>query len=223
MRALLLPATLLWPGRADAVAGRLWCQPEPCTQGVDELLAKWDRASLRLQNAELRFEASGCKQRPLVRIGTCCCCFGGEHSSAPPLRAGRIQYLASFASWWHHWCQCCSDAWHWPWVAGAGPHLGCSRMYLAAGEQVHAIDHWAGEVRRLEQEIVAGRQAALDAPASGSFIVLFHTQKDAAIAAQTRLHSDDGHAFRVSECPGPEEVGPSAHAVATCHVGAYCS
>ena len=84
--------------------------------------------------------------------------------------------------------------------------LHAIKLSHAAGEKRDSIDHWAAEVRRLETEIVAARQAVLDAPPSGSFIVLFHTQRDAAIAAQTRLHSDDGHAFRVTECPGPEEV-----------------
>ena len=36
--------------------------------------------------------------------------------------------------------------------------------------------------------------------------VLLCRQKDAAIAAQANLHPEDGHSFRVFECPGPEEV-----------------
>ena len=35
---------------------------------------------------------------------------------------------------------------------------------------------------------------------------LLSRQKDAAIAAQANLHPEDGHSFRVFECPGPEEV-----------------
>lgn len=40
-----------------------------------------------------------------------------------------------------------------------------------------------------------------------SYFVFFNNQKDAAIAAQTNLHAEDGHSFRVMEAPGPEEVG----------------
>ena len=68
------------------------------------------------------------------------------------------------------------------------------------------IDHWAQEIRRLEQEIVKARQAALSSRARTSYFVFFTSQKDAAIAAQTNLHPEDGHAFRVYEAPGPEEV-----------------
>ena len=31
-------------------------------------------------------------------------------------------------------------------------------------------------------------------------------QKDAAIACAANIHPEDGHAFRVMEAPGPEEV-----------------
>ena len=68
------------------------------------------------------------------------------------------------------------------------------------------IDHWAQEIRRLEQEIVKARQAALSTRARTSYFVFFTSQKDAAIAAQTNLHPEDGHSFRVYEAPGPEEV-----------------
>lgn len=43
-------------------------------------------------------------------------------------------------------------------------------------------------------------------PTTPSFLAFFLTQKDAALAAQTRIHSEDGHSFRVMEAPGPEEV-----------------
>ena len=69
-----------------------------------------------------------------------------------------------------------------------------------------SIDYWAGRVRELEAEIVAARQHALDAPPCASFFVFFNSQKDAAIAAQTNLHPEDGNSFRVTEAPGPEEV-----------------
>jgi len=32
--------------------------------------------------------------------------------------------------------------------------------------------------------------------------------QDAAIAAQVKLHPEDGHQFQVQEAPGPEEVNP---------------
>ena len=78
---------------------------------------------------------------------------------------------------------------------------------MCAGKRVDKIDFWAGEVRRLEMDIVAARKAAMEAPARTSFFVFFTSQKDAAIAAQTNLHPEDGHSFRVKEAPGPEEVG----------------
>lgn len=62
-------------------------------------------------------------------------------------------------------------------------------------------------VRDLEQRITIARQAALDNPPTTSYFVFFNNQKDAAIAAQTNLHAEDGHSFRVMEAPGPEEVG----------------
>lgn len=43
-------------------------------------------------------------------------------------------------------------------------------------------------------------------PASPSYFAFFSTQKDAAFAAQTRIHPEDSHCFRVMEAPGPEEV-----------------
>lgn len=43
-------------------------------------------------------------------------------------------------------------------------------------------------------------------PASPSYFAFFSTQKDAALAAQTRIHPEDSHSFRVMEAPGPEEV-----------------
>jgi len=45
-------------------------------------------------------------------------------------------------------------------------------------------------------------------PASPSYFAFFSTQKDAAFAAQTRVHPEDSHSFRVMEAPGPEEVCP---------------
>lgn len=69
-----------------------------------------------------------------------------------------------------------------------------------------SIDYWAGRIRELEANIVAARQRALEAPPCASFFVFFSSQKDAAIAAQTNLHPEDGNSFRVTEAPGPEEV-----------------
>ena len=37
---------------------------------------KWNSDSAKLQVAEMLFEASGCKQRPLTRVGGCCCLGG---------------------------------------------------------------------------------------------------------------------------------------------------
>jgi hypothetical protein len=51
-----------------------------------------------------------------------------------------------------------------------------------------------------------GVSAHATGPTSPSFFAFFLTQKDAAFAAQARLHSEDGHSFRVMEAPGPEEV-----------------
>lgn len=75
-----------------------------------------------------------------------------------------------------------------------------------AGAKVDSIDYWAGMIRKLEADIVAARQRALEAPPCASFFVFFSSQKDAAIAAQTNLHPEDGNSFRVTEAPGPEEV-----------------
>ena len=69
-----------------------------------------------------------------------------------------------------------------------------------------SIDYWAGQVRQLEHEIVDARRRALESPPCASFFVFFKTQKDAAIAAQTNIHPEDGRSFRVVEAPGPEEV-----------------
>ncbi len=69
-----------------------------------------------------------------------------------------------------------------------------------------SIDYWAGEVRRLEHEIVDARKRALAAPPCASYFVFFSSQKAAAIAAQTNIHPEDGRSFRVVEAPGPEEV-----------------
>ncbi|KAL0050237.1 hypothetical protein WJX82_006955 [Trebouxia sp. C0006] len=77
---------------------------------------------------------------------------------------------------------------------------GCS------GDRVDSIDFWSMRVRDLEQRITIARQAALDNPPTTSYFVFFSNQKDAAIAAQTNLHAEDGHSFRVMEAPGPEEV-----------------
>ncbi|CAL5219786.1 g1691 [Coccomyxa viridis] len=74
------------------------------------------------------------------------------------------------------------------------------------GEQVDSIDYWAGEVRRLEHEIVDARKRALASPPCASYFVFFSSQKAAAIAAQTNIHPEDGRSFRVVEAPGPEEV-----------------
>lgn len=68
------------------------------------------------------------------------------------------------------------------------------------------IDHWAKEIRRLEVEIVKAREAAWNSKQRTSYFVFFTSQRDAAIAAQTNLHPEDGHSFRVYEAPGPEEV-----------------
>ena len=79
-----------------------------------------------------------------------------------------------------------------------------------------AIDHWAGQIRQLEKDIVAARARVLTANPTDSYFVFFTSQKDAAIAAQTNLHPEDGHSFRVYEAPGPEEAsqlfGPAASA-----------
>ena len=92
----------------------------------------------------------------------------------------------------------------------AGGHtafLCCpTRALLCAGKEVDSIDYWAGEVRRLECEIVAARNRALASPPCASYFVFFSSQKDAAIAAQTNIHPEDGRSFRVIEAPGPEEV-----------------
>ena len=79
-------------------------------------------------------------------------------------------------------------------------------LCAAAGEQVDSIDYWAGEVRRLEHEIVDARKRALASPPCASYFVFFSSQKAAAIAAQTNIHPEDGRSFRVVEAPGPEEV-----------------
>ena len=79
-------------------------------------------------------------------------------------------------------------------------------MFWDAGEEVDSIDYWAGQVRQLENEIVDARRCALEGPPCASFFVFFKTQKDAAVAAQTNIHPEDGRSFRVVEAPGPEEV-----------------
>ncbi len=79
---------------------------------------------------------------------------------------------------------------------------------MHAGDHVDSIDYWAGEVRRLECEIVEARKKALASPPCASYFVFFSSQKDAAIAAQTNIHPEDGRSFRVIEAPGPEEVLP---------------
>lgn len=68
------------------------------------------------------------------------------------------------------------------------------------------IDHWAGEVRRLEAAVVEARQAALQSRARTAFFVFFTCQRDAAVAAQANLTPEDGLSFRVHEAPGPEEA-----------------
>lgn len=75
-----------------------------------------------------------------------------------------------------------------------------------AGAQQDAINHWAARVRQLEKDIVQAREEVLAGEATSSYFVFFSSQKDAAIAAQTNLHPEDGHSFRVYEAPGPEEV-----------------
>ena len=70
-----------------------------------------------------------------------------------------------------------------------------------------SIDFWSARVRDLEQRITIAREAALEHAPTTSYFVFFNNQKDAAIAAQTNLHAEDGHSFRVMEAPGPEEVG----------------
>lgn len=61
-------------------------------------------------------------------------------------------------------------------------------------------------MRGLEKGIVDARHSALASPPCASFFVFFSSQKDAAVAAQANLHSEDGNSFRVVEAPGPEEV-----------------
>ncbi|KAK9819243.1 hypothetical protein WJX81_003710 [Elliptochloris bilobata] len=74
------------------------------------------------------------------------------------------------------------------------------------GARVDSVDHWAGRVRELETNISAARKRARAAPPSAAFFAFFTSQKAAAIAAQANLHPEDGHSFRVTEAPGPEEV-----------------
>ncbi|KAK9817083.1 hypothetical protein WJX72_009273 [[Myrmecia] bisecta] len=81
--------------------------------------------------------------------------------------------------------------------------LGCCGCI---GEEVDIIDYYAAKVRELEAAILEARQKVLASEPTSSFFVFFHTQRDAAIAAQTKLHAEDGHDFRVYEAPGPEEV-----------------
>ena len=64
-------------------------------------------------------------------------------------------------------------------------------------------------IRKLEIDIVKARQEALNSQARTSYFVFFTSQKDAAIAAQVKLHPEDGHSFQVFEAPGPEEVRQS--------------
>lgn len=68
------------------------------------------------------------------------------------------------------------------------------------------MDYWAKMIRKLEEDIVKARQEALNSQARTSYFVFFTSQKDAAIAAQVKLHPEDGHSFQVFEAPGPEEV-----------------
>ena len=77
---------------------------------------------------------------------------------------------------------------------------------VAAGEMQDAVDHWAAQVRQLEKEIAKAREEVLMGEPTNAYFVFFSSQKDAAIAAQTNLHPEDGHSFRVHEAPGPEEV-----------------
>ena len=79
-------------------------------------------------------------------------------------------------------------------------------MHARTGQPVDAIDHWAQQVRSLEAAIEAERARCLGSEPSPAFFAFFRTQKDAAFAAQTRLHPEDGHSFRVMEAPGPDEV-----------------
>lgn len=81
-----------------------------------------------------------------------------------------------------------------------------------------SIDFWSVRIRDLEHQIVAAREAALARPPTTSYFVFFNSQKDAAIAAQTNLHAEDGHSFRVIEAPGPEEVTTLFHLL----ILAYC-
>ena len=91
---------------------------------------------------------------------------------------------------------------------------------LLLGDRVDSIDFWSARVRDLEQRITIAREAALENPPTTSFFVFFSSQKDAAIAAQTNLHAEDGHSFRVMEAPGPEEVqGPNLLLSAFCPSG----
>ena len=73
----------------------------------------------------------------------------------------------------------------------------CEKRFLGAGDRVDSIDFWSMRVRDLEQRITIARQAALDNPPTTSYFVFFSNQKDAAIAAQTNLHAEDGHSFKV--------------------------
>ena len=91
-------------------------------------------------------------------------------------------------------------------VVAIALHVSECDESLAAGEEVDSIDYWAGQVRQLEHEIVDARRRALEGPPCASFFVFFKTQKDAAVAAQTNIHPEDGRSFRVVEAPGPEEV-----------------
>ncbi len=85
-----------------------------------------------------------------------------------------------------------------------------------------AIDHWAQRVRALEDAIGAERARCLGAEPSPAYFAFFRTQKDAAFAAQTRLHPEDGHSFRVMEAPGPDEVCLSRLRRHACMHGCAC-
>ncbi|KAK9836955.1 hypothetical protein WJX81_002590 [Elliptochloris bilobata] len=90
---------------------------------------------------------------------------------------------------------------------------GCTKRPLhrsgccgCSGAWVDSIDHWAATVRALEARLEAARQGVLSSRPAPSFFAFFRCQKDAAIACAANIHPEDGHAFRVMEAPGPEEV-----------------
>ncbi|CAK0783273.1 hypothetical protein CVIRNUC_006472 [Coccomyxa viridis] len=109
----------------------------------------------------------------------------------------------------------------WKWDTAYGRLHAAEAAYEASGCQtrpahhlkkwgcrgeVDSIDFWAARVRQLETAVECEQKKIMTGPSSSSYFAFFSTQKDAAFAAQTRIHPEDSHSFRVMEAPGPEEV-----------------